>query len=166
MQRTLQRTGRERDAEAAREAILNAAQEIFARDGFSGARVDDIAHTAGYNKALIFHYFGDKLGLYRAMMSRTKQRLFARFEETFDRIFAGDDELVTATRVRELAAECLGSIFDFYADHPHAGRILAWEAAEGWQMFASCAPSTPNTWPKRRASCVRTWTRGCSTPPS
>ena len=80
MQRTLQRTGRERDAEAAREAILNAAQEIFARDGFSGARVDDIAHTAGYNKALIFHYFGDKLGLYRAMMSRTKQRLFARFE--------------------------------------------------------------------------------------
>src|SRR5215469_1164314 len=127
------RKARERDADVAREAILNAAETIFARDGFSGARVDDVAAAAGYNKALIFHYFGDKLGLYRALMSRTKQRLFARFEETFDRIFAGDDELVTAARVRELAAECLGAIFDFYADHPYAGRILAWEAAEGWQ---------------------------------
>ena len=67
---------------------------------------------------LIFHYFDDKLGLCRALMLRTKQYLFACFEETFDRIFAGDGERVTAERVR----------------------ILAWEAAEGWQTFASCAP--------------------------
>jgi DNA-binding transcriptional regulator YbjK len=52
LQRSRQRTGRGRDAETAREAILCAAQEIFARDGFSGARVDDIAHQSGYNKAL------------------------------------------------------------------------------------------------------------------
>jgi len=43
LQRSLQRTGRGRDAETAREATLNAAEEVFARDGFSGARVDDIA---------------------------------------------------------------------------------------------------------------------------
>ena len=57
MQRTLgraKRPARERDAETAREALLDAAQEIFARDGFSGARVDDIAQRAGYNKALAF----------------------------------------------------------------------------------------------------------------
>jgi TetR/AcrR family transcriptional regulator len=149
MQRTLQRAGRERDADAAREAILNAAQEIFARDGFSGARVDDIARHAGYNKALIFHYFDDKLGLYRALMSRTKERLFARFEAAFDRIFAGDSEHVTAERIRALAAECLGAIFDFYTERPQAGRILAWEAAEGWQTFTSCAPATPNSWSRR-----------------
>lgn len=149
MQRTLQRAGRERDAEAAREAILNAAQEIFARDGFSGARVDDIARTAGYNKALIFHYFDDKLGLYRALMSRTKERLFAGFEEAFDRIFAGDAEHVTAAHIRALAAECMGAIFDFYAERPQAARILAWEAAEGWQTFSNCSPVTPNSWPQR-----------------
>lgn len=149
MQRTLQRAGRERDADAAREAILNAAQEIFARDGFSGARVDDIARTAGYNKALIFHYFDDKLGLYRTLMSRTKERLFARFEAAFDRIFAGDDQHVTAARIRALAAECMGAIFDFYAERPQAARILAWEAAEGWQTFSNCSPSTPHSWPQR-----------------
>ncbi len=149
MQRTLQRAGRERDAEVARAAILNAAQEIFARDGFSGARVDDIAHTAGYNKALIFHYFDDKLGLYRALMSRTKERLFARFEEAFARIFAGDGQHVTPARIRALAAECLGVMFDYYAQHPQAARILAWEAAEGWQTFANCAPATPDSWAQR-----------------
>lgn len=149
MQRTLQRAGRERDSEAAREAILNAAQAIFARDGFSGARVDDIARTAGYNKALIFHYFDDKLGLYRTLMSRTKERLFARFEEAFDRIFAGDGEHITAGQVRALAAECMGAVFDFYVERPEAVRILAWEAAEGWQTFASCAPATPHSWPRR-----------------
>src|SRR5512146_2538799 len=92
MQRALQRVGRERDAEAAREAILNAAETIFARDGFSGARVDDIAQSAGYNKALIFHYFDDKLGLYRALMSRTKERVFAQLNAAVDRFFGNGDE--------------------------------------------------------------------------
>ena len=52
---------RERDAEVARGAILDAAEEIFAREGFDGARVDAIAEASGYNKSLIFHYFEDKL---------------------------------------------------------------------------------------------------------
>jgi TetR/AcrR family transcriptional regulator len=147
LQRRLQRTGR--DGETARDAILGAAKEIFARDGFSGARVDDIAHQAGYNKALIFHYFDDKLGLYRALMLRTKQHLFARFEETFDHSFAGDGERVTAESVRILAVEYLDTLFDFGAEHPQAMRILAWEAAEGWQIFANCAPMMPECWSER-----------------
>jgi TetR/AcrR family transcriptional regulator len=154
LQRRLQHTGRERDAETTRDAILGAAEEIFARDGFSGARVDDIARQAGYNKALIFHYFDDKLGLYRALMLRTKQHLFARFAETFEHIFAGDGEHVTAERVRTLAGEYLGTLFDFGVEHPQAVRILAWEAAEGWQTFASCAPTLPESWSERALALV------------
>jgi TetR/AcrR family transcriptional regulator len=152
MQRTLrraQRAARERDAETAREALLDAAQEIFARDGFSGARVDDIAHHAGYNKALIFHYFDDKLGLYRALMLRTKQYVFLRIEEAYERIFAGNGENVTAERIAALAASYLAALFDLAAEHPEALRILAWEAAEGWQIFTSCAPSMPAAWSQR-----------------
>jgi TetR/AcrR family transcriptional regulator len=159
MQRALQRAGRERDASGpsgagpsgrrpAREAILDAAQEIFARDGFSGARVDDIAHRAGYNKALIFHYFEDKLGLYRALMLRTKRHLIARFEERFDRLFA-DDARVTAERIRALVAECLDVLFDLSAQHPEAGRIMAWEAAEGWQTYVGCALPATDAWSRR-----------------
>lgn len=148
MRRTLQRAGNDRGAsgrQAARDAILNAAQEIVARDGFSGARVDDIAQTAGYNKALIFHYFDDKLGLYRALMLRTKEHLFARFDETFDRLFASEDERITDESIRALVTEMLDTLFDFGAEHPEAVRILAWEAAEGWQTFVACVPPRSDT---------------------
>ncbi|HEU5439727.1 MAG TPA: TetR family transcriptional regulator [Ktedonobacterales bacterium] len=157
MQRALQRVGRERDAEAAREAILNAAETIFARDGFSGARVDDIAQSAGYNKALIFHYFDDKLGLYRALMSRTKERVFAQLNAAFDRFFGNGDEAgasegavrVSAGRIRDFAAACMQVTFGYYQEHPEAARMLAWEAAEGWQTYVSCLPQTPSSWASR-----------------
>ena len=77
----LRRERRERDAEGARAAILRAAEEAFTRDGFSGARVDDIALAAGYNKALIFHYFDGKLGLYRALVARIKQENATRITD-------------------------------------------------------------------------------------
>jgi TetR/AcrR family transcriptional regulator len=105
-------------------------------------------------KMLIFHYFDDKLGLYRALMLRTKQHLFARFAETFDHIFAGDCEHVTAERVRMLAGEYLGTLFHFGVEHPQAVRILAWEAAEGWQTFASCAPTMPENRSERALALV------------
>src|SRR5712692_11153537 len=65
---------RERDAEVARQAILNAAEEVFAEHGFDGARIDAIARVAGYNKSLIFQYFGDKLGLYAEMIRRADEQ--------------------------------------------------------------------------------------------
>jgi TetR/AcrR family transcriptional regulator len=159
MQRALRqqqqrRHGRERGAEATRQAFLDAAEIIFARDGFSGARVDDIAHTAGHNKALIFHYFEDKLGLYRALMSRTKQHIFARFETAFDH-FLAPHEAITAERVHGLAAECLRVIFAYYREHPQTASILAWEAAEGWQTFASCEPAVTGSWPARALTLIQ-----------
>ena len=114
------------------------------------APVLTISHSVpGYNKALIFHYFDDKLGLYRALMLRTKQYVFIRFEEAYQRIFEGNDEHVTAERIAALAASYLAALFDLTAEHPEAVRILAWEAAEGWQTFLSCAPSMPAAWSQR-----------------
>jgi len=67
------RRGRVHDAEGAREAILNAAEEVFAEHGFDGARIDAIAAKAGYNKSLLFQYFGDKIGLYAMVASRARK---------------------------------------------------------------------------------------------
>ena len=60
---------RPRDADATRELLLQSATEIFAEHGFAGARVDEIAERAGVNKSLIYAYYGDKEGLYRAVLS-------------------------------------------------------------------------------------------------
>src|SRR3989442_8107361 len=62
--------GRARDAQRAREVILDAAEAVFAQHGFDGARIDAIAKASGYNISLLFQYFGDKLGLYAAVLQR------------------------------------------------------------------------------------------------
>ena len=57
-----------RDPVATRKKLLTAAREEFARHGFAGARVDEIAERAGVNKQLVYHYFGDKDALYLAVL--------------------------------------------------------------------------------------------------
>lgn len=44
--------------------ILDAAMSVFAEEGFSGARMDEIARRAGVNKAMIYYRVGDKKTLY------------------------------------------------------------------------------------------------------
>lgn len=61
------RRGR-RDPEGKREALLRSARREFARHGFAGARVDEIAARAGVNKQLVYHHFGDKDALYLAVL--------------------------------------------------------------------------------------------------
>jgi TetR/AcrR family transcriptional regulator len=63
------KTHRPRDASATREALLDAASLVFAEQGFAGARVDEISTRAGVNKALIYAYYGDKTGIYRAVLA-------------------------------------------------------------------------------------------------
>src|SRR6266496_1154165 len=59
-----------RNPERSRERILAAAFQEFAAEGFAGARVDRIAGRAGINKRMLYHYFGDKAGLFREVLRR------------------------------------------------------------------------------------------------
>ncbi len=49
-------------------AILRAAERVFARAGFEGATMADIAEDAGLPKANLHYYFGSKRDLYRAVL--------------------------------------------------------------------------------------------------
>jgi AcrR family transcriptional regulator len=44
--------------------ILEVAKDVFAEQGFAGARVDEIARRAGVNKATLYYQIGDKKALY------------------------------------------------------------------------------------------------------
>jgi AcrR family transcriptional regulator len=68
-----------RPPDSAREALLDAATGIFARDGFDGARVEAIARAAGVNKAMINYHFGGKAGLYTAILLHTFEGARERF---------------------------------------------------------------------------------------
>lgn len=45
--------------------MINAALKIFAIHGYRHASTDDIVKEAGISKGLLFHYFGNKLGVYQ-----------------------------------------------------------------------------------------------------
>src|ERR1041384_8581265 len=55
--------------------IVAAARTEFARRGFEGARVDQIARRAGVNKQLVFYYYHSKRGLFHAVLSRGAREL-------------------------------------------------------------------------------------------
>src|ERR1700687_1323838 len=62
---------RRRDADATRAAILAAAKVQFARAGYEGAYLRDIAVEAGVDAALINRYFGSKEGLFAAVLKES-----------------------------------------------------------------------------------------------
>lgn len=62
------KTGRRPGGASSRQAILDAARELFMLHGFKGATVRAIAAEAGADPALIRHFFGDKDGLFIAAM--------------------------------------------------------------------------------------------------
>jgi TetR/AcrR family transcriptional regulator len=65
---------RTRDSAATAASILAAATREFATHGFGGGRVDRIAARAGVNKRMIYHYYGDKRGLYLAVLEQAYQK--------------------------------------------------------------------------------------------
>jgi len=64
-----------RDPERTRAAILAAATAEFCRKGLDGARIDQITRRSGVNKRMIYHYFGNKEGLYLAVLERVYEDL-------------------------------------------------------------------------------------------
>src|SRR5471030_1019989 len=61
-------SGATRNPGRTRERILSAALKEFAAKGFAGARVDVIARRAAINKRMLYHYFGSKGKLFRAVL--------------------------------------------------------------------------------------------------
>lgn len=55
---------------SARDRILDAAEDIFAEDGFSGAGMKAIAQGAGVAQGLLHYHFTNKEGLYAAVIER------------------------------------------------------------------------------------------------
>ncbi len=128
--------GRVHNAEGARRAILNAAEEVFALYGFAGARVDEIAAQAGYNKSLLFQYFGDKLNLYVEVLKRANQETNELRAQMLSPLFIDESVATDPQRFQAFLETMIRTNFDYLVDHPRVLRILMWEMADSWKTYA------------------------------
>jgi TetR/AcrR family transcriptional regulator, fatty acid metabolism regulator protein len=64
-----------------RRQILDAAVKVFARSGFHGARVGDVAEEAGVAYGLVYHYFKSKEQLLETIFRDTWTQMLARVRE-------------------------------------------------------------------------------------
>jgi len=67
--------GRPTGQVATRENILRAAIDIFAKNGFAGARVEKISKAAGSTDRMIYYYFGSKERLFVAVLETIYKEL-------------------------------------------------------------------------------------------
>jgi AcrR family transcriptional regulator len=134
-------TKSKRDAEVSRQAILDAAEKIFAENGFDGARIDTIAAESGYNKSLLFQYFGDKLGLYTEVVMRADREMSEIQARVFAPLLADESIASDPYRLKQLLESIATVLFDYMVEHPRLVRTLLWEMAEGWQTYAKIVPS-------------------------
>jgi len=110
-------SGNARDPERTKAVILAAATEEITAKGLGGARVDEIAERAGVNKRMIYHYFGDKDGLYLAVLEAAYEEI--RVEEI--KLDLGKRDPVEGMR------ELLQFTWGYYREHPEFLSLLATE---------------------------------------
>lgn len=72
---------RSRQAERSRQDILDAAARVFARSGYRGATMNDIAREAEYSAPTIYSYFKKKRDILDSLMESTLEAMLAVFDE-------------------------------------------------------------------------------------
>ncbi|NOR04082.1 TetR/AcrR family transcriptional regulator [Mycolicibacterium fortuitum] len=93
-----ERWTKQRRLEHTRNVLLDAAEEVFARKGFEGAALEDIAEVGGYTRGAIYSHFGSKAELFLAVVERQREQFLDGFA----------DVIATFHRLEDLDADELG----------------------------------------------------------
>jgi AcrR family transcriptional regulator len=108
---------RQRDPERTRQEILDVALSEFARNGYAGARVDEIAARTRTTKRMLYYYFTSKEQLYIAVL----ERAYATARDAERQLDV--DHLDPVSAIRTLAE----LTFDHHESHPDFISLVAIE---------------------------------------
>jgi len=117
-----------RNPDRSRAAILDAAEHLFADQGYEATSLNQVGASAGVSRGTPGYFFGSKLELYQAVL---------------DRAFTDVREAVREGRARALAshespeailAGAVSDYFDFLAARPNFVRLIEREALSGSRL--------------------------------
>ncbi len=75
---------REAEAQATREALIDAGLELFTQRGYAGVSTEEIVARAKVTRGALYHHFTDKRDLFRAVFERVEADLMERIGETME----------------------------------------------------------------------------------
>src|SRR5215217_7316587 len=116
---------RTRDADRSRGAILDAAERLFAKQGFDATSLTQVGAAAGVSRGTPGYFFRSKAELYQAVLDRT-------FAEVREAVREGRARALASSQHPEaILAGAVSDYFDFLAARPNFVRLIEREALSG-----------------------------------
>jgi len=127
--------------------ILEVAEELFARKGYSEATMREIAERLDMKKPSLYHHFRSKEDIYYTLIIDIYEKLLG---ELVDLLQEGDT-------VEEKVRLGVGKIIDIWVRHPNYPTIMAFEIATGSDLISS--ELLPRIWQPRLDEAVKEFER-------
>lgn len=125
---------KERNPARSREAILDAAEQLFADRGYDATSLTDVGAAAGVSRGTPGYFFGGKEQLYRAVLERCLERVRQA-------VRSGRERALASNEPPEVVLEgAVGEYFDFILANPAFVRLLEREALDGGRQLATLPP--------------------------
>ena len=116
------RTPTERNPEQTRGRVLQAAEQLFADQGFEQTSLADVGRLAGVSRATPGYFFGSKADLYRAVLETC-------FQKVREAVRAGRERSrTTGAPLEAILAGAVSDYSTFLEQHPHFVRLMEREA--------------------------------------
>ncbi|MFT6557636.1 TetR/AcrR family transcriptional regulator [Sneathiella sp.] len=129
-----------------RKRIMDAAEKVFAENGFRGSTTASIAQQAGLPKANIHYYFGTKEELYRTVVDEIVELWLSSFRE----ITAEDDPASTL-------ADYIRAKMELSKNRPEASRVFANELIRGAPRIKPYLSGDLKAWVEKKSAVLDTW---------
>ena len=126
--------------------ILDAATEVFARKGFDGTRITEIAEATGLPKANVYYYFGSKDDIYRSVIAR----LIQSWDEALEEIALEKDPAEALTRY-------VTAKLRFSREYPTESRLFASEILRGAEFLTDQEREHIREVTNQRVAVIEAW---------
>jgi AcrR family transcriptional regulator len=134
-----------------RAQVLDAATRVFVENGYGAATIDLVASRAGASKATIYSFFGDKAGLFAAIIQERAERILAELPH------AGSDHLDVRTTLTEIGRRYLEVALS--PDAIGLYRLILAEGVRFPELAVAFYRIGPDRVSGRVASLLRAWRR-------
>lgn len=101
-------------AVGSRDKILDVGEALFARRGYAGVGLREVAEQVGLGKSSLFHHFRSKGSLYLSVLRRVLERIDERVRPSLEGGGSPGERL----------ERCVDALIDALAEHPATGRLL------------------------------------------